>query len=160
LLGSIGDAWLAPIRSVVPLGVLVGSILFLPALGISLVKPAVVGTTARASSENVRSIGYSIYYTLLNFGSPLGTFSACRIHKAFSPSAVFIAASISVLAMFFAVLLFFKEPRRGDEAQVTSIGQAARNFLTVLRNPRFMLFLIIFSGYWVAFWQEFITLPI
>ena len=57
---------------VLPLGVMVGIILFLPALGVALVKPSVVGTTARASKENVRSIGYSIYYTLVNIGSFLG----------------------------------------------------------------------------------------
>ena len=48
---------------------MVGIVLFLPALGVALVKPSVVGTTARASKENVRSIGYSIYYTLVNIGS-------------------------------------------------------------------------------------------
>ncbi len=36
------------------------------ALGVALVKPSVVGATARASKENIRSIGYSIYYTLVN----------------------------------------------------------------------------------------------
>ncbi len=35
---------------------LVGIVLFLPALGVRLVKPSVVGTTARASKESVRSI--------------------------------------------------------------------------------------------------------
>ena len=35
-----------------------------------------------------------------------------------------------------------------------------KNFLTVLSNPRFMLFLLIFSGYWVVYWQEFIILPL
>ena len=45
---------------------------FLPALGIALVKPCVVGTTARASKENVRSIGYSIYYTMVNIGGAAG----------------------------------------------------------------------------------------
>src|SRR3989441_12650673 len=63
-LGSIGAPWLAPVRNAVPLGALVGFVLLLPALGISLVKPCVVGTTAHASKENVRSIGYSIYYTM------------------------------------------------------------------------------------------------
>src|ERR1700682_5745682 len=66
LLGSIGAPWLAPVRNAVPLVVLVTVILMLPALGVALVKPCVVGTTARASRENVRSIGYSIYYTLVN----------------------------------------------------------------------------------------------
>src|ERR1700688_1849627 len=66
LIGSIGASWLAPLRNAVPLGLFVACILILPALGISLVKPCVVGTTARASKENVRSIGYSIYYTMVN----------------------------------------------------------------------------------------------
>jgi proton-dependent oligopeptide transporter, POT family len=30
----------------------------------------------------------------------------------------------------------------------------------VLTNPKFMLFLLIFSGFWIVYWQEFITLPI
>src|ERR1700738_481094 len=68
LIGSIGASWLAPVRNAVPLGLFVGFILILPALGIALVKPCVVGTTARASKENVRSIGYSIYYTMVNIG--------------------------------------------------------------------------------------------
>ena len=35
-----------------------------------------------------------------------------------------------------------------------------RNFGKVCTNPKFMLFLLIFSGYWIVYWQEFITLPI
>ncbi len=62
--------------------------------------------------------------------------------------------------MFFAVLLFFREPKRSDEVQATSLGQVAKNFWTVLSNPRFMLFLLIFSGYWIVYWQEFIILPL
>ena len=81
LVGSIAAPWLAPVRSVIPLWLLAGIILFLPALGVALVKPSVVGTTARASKENVRSIGYSIYYTLVNIGSFLGPFLAGWIHS-------------------------------------------------------------------------------
>ena len=67
LLGSLGSPWLSPVRNAVPLWLLVGFVLTLPALGVALVKPCVVGTTARASKENVRSIGYSIYYTRAGF---------------------------------------------------------------------------------------------
>jgi MFS family permease len=73
---------------------------------------------------------------------------------------VFRVAAFSVFLMFFAVLLFFREPRRSGEVQTTSLGQAAKNFGTVLSNPRFMLFLLIFSGYWIVYWQEFIILPV
>ncbi len=160
LLGSIAAPWLSPVRNAVPLVVLVAFLLMLPALGIALVKPSIVGTTARASKENVRSIGYSIYYTLVNIGGAAGPYVASWVHQHMSVENVFRAAAVSVFAMFFAVLLLYKEPRRAGEVQTVSLGHAARNFLTVISNPRFMLFLLIFSGYWIVFWQEFIILPL
>ena len=160
LLGSLGASWLAPLRSSIPLVVLVTVVLMLPALGIALVKPCVVGTIARSSKENVRSIGYSIYYTLVNIGGAAGPFVASYVHSHMRVESVFRVAALSVFLMFIAVLLFFKEPRRSTEVQAASLGEAARNFGTVLRNPKFMLFLVIFSGYWVVYWQEFIILPL
>jgi dipeptide/tripeptide permease len=160
LLGSIGAPWLAPVRNAVPLVALVAVLLMLPALGVALVKPSVVGTTARASKENVRSIGYSIYYTLVNIGGAAGPYVASWVHRHMRVENVFRVAAVSVFAMFFAVLLFFKEPRRSNEVQTASLSQAAKNFLTVLSNPRFMIFLLIFSGYWIVYWQEFIVLPL
>lgn len=160
LLGSLAAPWLGPIRDHVPLGLLVGFVLALPALGIALVKPSVVGTTARASNDNVRSIGYSIYYTLVNIGGAAGPYVASWVHRNMSVENVFRVAALSVFAMFFAVLIFFREPRRAGEVQTASLAQAARNFGTVLSNPRFMLFLVIFSGYWIVYWQEFIILPV
>lgn len=160
LLGSIGAPWLAPVRNAVPLVALVTVVLMLPALGVALVKPCVVGTTARASRENVRSIGYSIYYTLVNIGSALGPIVAAWVHRNLSVENVFRAAAASVFLMFFAVLLFFREPTRSGEQQVTSIGETLRNFAKVAGNPKFMLFLLIFSGFWIVYWQQFITLPI
>jgi len=159
-LGSLGSSWMAPIRSALPLGVLVTIVLMLPALGIALVKPSIVGTTARASKESARSIGYSVYYTLVNIGGALGPLVAGWVHQHMAVEKVFLVAAFSVFLMFFAVLLFFKEPRRADEVQVVSLAQSARNFWTVVTNPRFMLFLLIFSGYWIVYWQLFVTLPI
>jgi dipeptide/tripeptide permease len=160
LLGSLGASWLAPLRSHMPLIVLVSIVLALPALGIALVKPSVVGTTARASKDNVRSIGYSIYYTLVNIGGAAGPYVASWVHRHMSVENVFRVAAVSVFFMFFAVLLFFREPRRADDVQTPSLAKTLENFGTVLGNPKFMLFLLIFSGYWIVYWQEFIILPL
>jgi POT family proton-dependent oligopeptide transporter len=160
LLGSLGSPWLGPIRDHMPLIVLVSIVLALPALGIALVKPAVVGTTARASKENVRSIGYSIYYTLVNIGGAAGPFVASWVHSHMRVENVFRVAAGSVFLMFFGVLIFFREPRRADDVQSPSLAESLKNFGTVLSNPRFMLFLLIFSGYWIVYWQEFIILPL
>jgi len=159
LLGSIGSSWMGPVRHAMPLFWVVLVILMLPALGISMVKPAVVGTTARTSKENVRSIGYSIYYTLVNVGGAAGPLVASVAHRHVGVQSVFRIAALSVLVMFFVVLLFFKEPRSSSEEQNRSVAQTVRNLGTVLANPKFMLFLTIFSGYWIVYWQVYIGLP-
>ena len=200
LIGSIGASWLAPVRNAVPLGLFVGIILMLPALGVSLVKPCVVGTTARASKENVRSIGSSIYYTMVNIGGAAGPYFASWAHRHLGVENVYRVAALGVFAMFFVVLLFFKEPRKAGDAPPPSIATVARNFCVVVGNYRlvlpvlgialllriamwlyafsapwwiwvallglvlagiskFMWFLVIFTGYWVVFWQQYISLP-
>jgi proton-dependent oligopeptide transporter, POT family len=160
LLGSIGSPWFAPVRNAVPLVALATFLLVLPPLGVALVKPCVVGTTARASRENVRSIGYSIYYTLVNIGGALGPWLAGHINRRLPTDVVFRMAAFSVFLMFFLVLLLFKEPQRSGDARTASIAVTLSNFAKVLGNPKFMIFLLIFSGYWIVYWQEFITLPL
>jgi proton-dependent oligopeptide transporter, POT family len=200
LIGSIAAPWLAPVRNAMPLSLFVGIILLLPALGISLVKPCVVGTTARASKENVRSIGYSIYYTMVNIGGAAGPLFASWAHRHLGVENVYRVAALSVLAMFFFVLIFFREPHKPGDAPPPSIAIVARNFCVVLGNyrlvlpalaitlllriavmiypvtvpwwiwigllavalagiSRFMWFLVLFTGYWIVFWQQYISLP-
>jgi dipeptide/tripeptide permease len=160
LLGSLSAGWMMPVRQTVPLGVLVVIVLALPAFGVALVKPTVVGTTAHSSKENVRSFGYSIYYTLVNIGGAAGPLVASYVHQRMSVENVFRVAALSVFLMFLGVLVFFREPNRAQEAHPASMAEVGRNFLTVLANPRFMLFLTIFTGYWIVYWQEFLTLPL
>jgi POT family proton-dependent oligopeptide transporter len=160
LLGSIGTPWLGPVRNAVPMTLFVGCILLLPALGISMVKPSVVGTTARASRENVRSLGYSIYYTMVNIGGLLGPFAGSLARRYLGAGKIFLIAAAAVFLMFFFVLAFFREPKRVDDAPMPKIGETLRNFATVLGNPKFMIFLLIFTGYWIVFWQQWIVMPV
>ena len=139
LIGSIGASWLAPVRNAVPLELFVGFILVLPALGIALVKPCVVGTTARASKPNVRSIGYSIYYTLVNIGGAAGPLFASWAHPHLGVENVYRISALFVFAMFFVVLFFFREPRKEGDAPPPSIATVARNFCVVVGNYRLVL---------------------
>ena len=145
LIGSIAAPWLAPARNALPLSLFVGAILILPALGISLVKPCVVGTTARASKESVRSLGYSIYYTMVNIGGALGPLFASWAHRNLGVENVYRVSAVSVLLMFFVVLIFFREPRKAGDAPPPSIGTVARNFCTVLGNYKLVLPVLLFA---------------
>ena len=160
LFASIGGAWLAPARAALPMYWLVLVILMVPALGPGLVKPVVAGTTARAAAENVRSLGYSIYYTIVNIGGMLGPLLASFVRTRLGPEAVFIMSGSFSLAMFVVTVFTFREPPREPGTQVTSVGQTLRNLVTVLQNVRFVTFLLIFSGFYVVFWQVYIGLPL
>jgi dipeptide/tripeptide permease len=160
LLGSLSAPWMAGIREALPLATVVLVILAIPAMGPAIVKPCVVGITARASKENVRSVGYSIYYTLVNVGGMLGPLLAGWVHHNISIESVFRVCALSVFLMFFAVILFFREPKVEGEPEHTSFAQVGKNFLTVVSNVKFMSFLVIFSGFYFVFWQEFIAMPL
>ena len=160
LFASMGGAWLAPVRAALPLYWVVVVVLMVPALGPGLVKPVVAGTTARASSENVRSLGYSIYYTIVNIGGMLGPLLASFVRTSLGPEAVFVMSGLFSLAMFLVTVFTFREPPRVPGTQVTSLGESLRNLVTVLRNVRFVSFLLILSGFYVVFWQVYIALPL
>jgi POT family proton-dependent oligopeptide transporter len=95
---------------------------------------------------------------LVNVGGAAGPYVASWAHRRLGVENVFRVSALSVLLMFVAVLLFFKEPRRSGDAKTASLAETAKNLFTVLTNPRFMLFLLIFSGYWIVFWQQYIVL--
>jgi len=162
LLGSLESSWMGPLRRAVGDTWLVSMVLLIPSLGPGLVKPCVAGTTARASSENVRSLGYSIYYTLVNIGGALGPLMAWVVRQklGWGIENVFRMASLSVFLMFWVTLLFYREPGRPDDARVASISSALKNMFIVLGNLRFVTFLLISSGFYIVFWQIFISMPI
>ena len=162
LLGSLAAPWMQAARHALGDKWLVLGILMIPALGPAVVKPCVAGTTARASAENVRSIGYSIYYTLVNIGGTLGPVMAWFVRKrlGLGMANVFRVSALSVFSMFCVTLVFFREPRRSGEQQVESVGAAIKNMVVVLGNFRFVLFLVIFSSFYVVFWQEFVSAPL
>jgi POT family proton-dependent oligopeptide transporter len=57
-------------------------------------------------------------------------------------------------------LVFYREPEAAGEPKVASVAEAFRNLVRVLGDLRFVTFLLIFSGFWVVFWQQYLSLPI
>lgn len=162
LLGSIESSWMAPLRHAIGDKWLVSIVLLVPALGPGMVKPCVAGTTARASAESARSLGYSIYYTLVNIGGALGPLLAWLIRGPLDLGIanVFRVSAASVFLMFWVTLLFYREPGRPDDAKVESVRVAFTNIFIVLANFRYVVFLLISSGFYIVYWQIFTSVPI
>lgn len=134
--------------------------LVVTAVGGSLIKPSIVGTVARTTSEGTKALGYSIYYTLVNIGGAVGPILAIPVRENVGIAWVLVMSSATAFVLFFATFLFFREPPRpADAAPPKSMGGVFLDMLKVFRNLRFVSFLVIFSGFWMMFWQVFYSLP-
>lgn len=149
----------APLVALVGTKAYVVGALLLTAVGGSLIKPCVVGTVARTTTTETKSLGYSIYYTLVNIGAALGPLLAVQVREAKGIEYVLVTSAATSALLFAGTLLFFREPERLVETEKRSLGRVLAEMVLVFRNARFIGFLVVFSGFWVMFWQMFDTLP-
>lgn len=134
--------------------------LVVTAIGGSLIKPSIVGTVARTTTDETKALGYSIYYTLVNIGGAVGPFIALAVRENVGISYVLVVSSLTSLLLFTATALFYEEPARAEDAPpARSMAKVMADMLLVFGNFRFMLFLVIFSGFWAMFWHVFYALP-
>lgn len=134
--------------------------LLVTALGGSLIKPCIVGTVARTTTDETKSFGYSIYYTLVNVGGAVGPILALQVRENIGISYVLVMSSLTTFLLLMATLLFFREPPPpADAPPARSMAKVLKDMVMVFTNLRFMAFLVIFSGFWAMFWQVFYSLP-
>jgi dipeptide/tripeptide permease len=134
--------------------------LVVTAIGGSLIKPSIVGTVARTTTDETKALGYSIYYTLVNIGGAVGPFIALAVRENVGISYVLVVSSLTSLVLFTCTAVFYKEPPRPvDAPPARSMAKVLADMVLVFGNLRFMLFLVIFSGFWAMFWHVFYALP-
>ncbi|HPI38020.1 MAG TPA: MFS transporter [Ignavibacteriaceae bacterium] len=133
-------------------------ILIFTAIGGSFIKPSVLGTVALTTSSEKKSLGYAIYYWLVNIGAAIGPLLAYFVRDSFGIQFVYLVSALSCALMFATTIFFFKEPE-GNIGEKQDIGTVIKNLVVVLKNVKFISFLLIFSLYWLIFWQFFIVIP-
>jgi dipeptide/tripeptide permease len=131
--------------------------LIITAAGGSLIKPSIVGTVARTTTPGNQALGYSIYYTLVNVGGALGPLIGLSVRENAGIAYVLVMSSATSALLAVATLLFYREPV-GQQA-ATSLLKVIRDARLVFADVRFMLFLVIFAGFWTMFWHIFYALP-
>jgi len=138
---------------------LLSLILIFTAIGGSFIKPSVLGTVALTTTPETKSLGYAIYYWLVNMGAAIGPFLAYLVRDSFGIEFVYLVSSLSCALMFLVTVFIFKEPEAKLNEERESIIQVIKNLWTVVKNIKFMIFLLIFSLYWIVFWEFFIVIP-
>jgi POT family proton-dependent oligopeptide transporter len=130
------------------------------AVGAALFKPVISATIAKTTTDETSSIGFGIFYMMVNIGAFLGPMLTL-IFKNSSYDLVFYI-SAGMISVNFILLLFYREPNRikTDEPLIITIKQVFINIYKVFLDYKFVIFLIIASGFWTMYLQLFFTLPV
>lgn len=159
-IGMAGMEFGEPIKQAIGVRNYVIIVLMLTAVGGSLIKPCIVGTVAKTSKPEAKALGFSIYYTLVNLGGAIGPIIGLSIRKDMGIEYVLVMSSVTSLLLFIGTIIFFEEPpvKAGEEDKRT-FTKVFSDMLLVFKDLKFMTFLVIFSGFWLMFWQIFYLLP-
>lgn len=130
------------------------------AFGAALFKPVISATIAKTTNADNSSVGFGIFYMMVNIGAFFGPMFAL-FFKNQSYDVVF-QLSAGMIALNFILLLFYKEPGREKSNLPLSqmIAPIFMNIFKVLRDAKFVLFLFIIAGFWTMYYQLFFTLPV
>lgn len=137
------------------------TVLVYTAIGAALFKPVVSATIAKTTTKETSSIGFGIFYMIVNVGGFIGPIVASKVRE-IDWSFVFIVSSLAITLNLILVILFYREPDRIRQPGnlISSIGKIFKNIVEVLTDLKFTLFLILIVGFWIMWWQLYFTLPI
>ncbi len=134
--------------------------IFLAVAG-ALFKPIISGMIAKTTDDETSSVGFGIFYMMVNIGGFIGPFIAGFLYKV-QWNLVFLMSIIAIAINYIFVFFFFREPNRepSDKTFAQNIAIAFQNIFNTLADWRYDLFLAIMAVFWTAFNQLFYSFPV
>ena len=141
--------------------VMVYSAFLMVALGAALFKPVISATVTKTTNEETSSIGFGIFYMMVNIGGFVGPLLSSKLRDAMGWHIVFVMAASAIAVNILIVLFMYKEPNRekSEDSLGDTIIKTLSNIWTAIKDLKLLLFLIIMVGFWTMFNQLFYTLP-
>ena len=131
------------------------------AVGAALFKPIISATVAKTTDDSTSSIGFGIFYMMVNIGAFIGPIVASKL-RGFDWQWVFTTSSVVIMVNLLIVFFLFKEPDRqpSKEPLGKSIINILKNVWIAVSDLKLLVFLIIIIGFWAMYNQLFYTLPV
>lgn len=127
-------------------------------LAAGIFKPLIAGTVRVTTDSTNKTLGFGIFYAMVNVGASFGPVVAGRL-RAISWNYAFLAAALAVGAMLLITLLFYEEPPRRLEGE--SLAKKFRDIGAALADVKFAVFLILLGVFfWLPFWAFFNLCPL
>jgi len=131
------------------------------AVGAGLFKPVISATITKTTTDKTASIGFGIFYMIVNIGAFIGPVVASKLRE-IDWQYAFWMSSGAILMNLILVVIFYKEPEREKvkEPLGKTIKEIFSNLGTALTDFKLVIFLIIIVGFWTMYNQLFFTLPV
>ena len=129
--------------------------LLLMVLGAGFFKPIISGTIARSTDESNSSMGFGIFYWSINLGAFIFPLLLVPVLKDYSWSWVFFMSAISMGLLLLLNFFLYKEPEK--PANTKSFATILKEIVLVIRDFRFIFMILIYSGFWILYFQMFDT---
>jgi len=129
------------------------SSLILVALGAGFFKPLIVGTVSRVTDESTASLGFGIYYWSINLGAFLFPLILVPVLKSISYNYIFFMAAVGTGWLLVLNFFVFKEPR--GTGAIKPLRRVMAEMLSVIRDFRFIIMIVIYSGFWIMYFQVY-----
>lgn len=126
--------------------------LLIMATGSGLFKPIISGTIARTTTKETSGFGFGVYYWSINLGAFLAPLFVSWV-KGFNWKYVFFSSALWCFLMLLPVAFLYKEPERPESTK--TIKKVLAEAFLILRDSRFMLMIIIYSCFWILYFQMF-----
>lgn len=129
-------------------------------IGAGTFKPVISGTIAKVTDERTSGLGFGIFYWSINLGAFLFPLIIVPILKNIDPALVFVASAIGTGGMIIPTLIFFKEPLKVKEVSQSvskTLSEIFKKIWMVVLDWRFILFIFIYSWFWILYFQMFGT---
>jgi len=126
--------------------------LLVMATGSGLFKPIISGTIARSTDDSNSAVGFGIYYWMINLGAFLAPLVVSYL-KGFSWQYVFMASSLYCALMLLPTIFVFTDPPKPENTK--TFKQVLAGAAEVLGDSRFMLMIVVYSGFWILYFQNF-----
>ncbi|HYV17480.1 MAG TPA: MFS transporter [Verrucomicrobiae bacterium] len=116
-------------------------------------KPLVAGSIRVFTDSTNKTLGFGIFYAMVNIGGTLGPIVAGKL-RVISWSYAFLAAAVAIALMLAVTLFFYEEPPR--EKRGKTVGETLKEIGLTLTDLKFASFLILLGfGFWLPFWAFF-----
>jgi proton-dependent oligopeptide transporter, POT family len=127
--------------------------LILVALGAGFFKPIISGTISRVTSADSASLGFGIYYWSINLGAFLFPLILIPWLKSISFNYIFFMAAIGTGWLLILNFFVYKEPAGTGSSK--SITIVFKEMIMVLKDYRFIIMIVIYSGFWIMYFQVY-----